>query len=571
MGRFQPITKAHYSMIKDAIRKYDEVYVIVIVSKASIAANSRRRLRVSGRDISKEGDLESWKKRRSANRLSKSYSYKKLGSDEQKSNPFSGRYRKLLIHKSMKGQLEESNILSYTNADIIEITKKVKSINNDDTFYFLAGSDRVEQYNRMIEDAKERDQFDPDIRVRVEEIKRDMESADTVKATKVRNSIINNDIETFKSLVPKGIHDEFERMRHNLITESNFSGRLLKEMTHIEDLKIDEFIEFVENIYKSEASIKLDGTTALGFGFDDQGFFTGFGRDFKSIKPEKRKRSVQDWLSERSIVMNAPVSAHKLIEDNMDKFEGMIGEGEIVLAEVLFGDKPNSIKYDFGGINHLVILNNNQVGNALSGKYDQVVSNFIIEGEDKVVEKEVRQSWKVGITPTIDSSKYEINISAELQELKNFLNSETEGMKNFDILGMRAVGGNKELVYQVREQAKSLKLNIKERLLRDFVRQVKGGDYSPSEGFSHEGIVLKRGNKRTKIIDKSVFTSAHERDWAPIKAVDKIKKEMSKDDAIKEIGKMIRNFDKLYPEIDDITKQRMINSLKMVRIQMREL
>lgn len=572
VGRFQPITKAHYSIIKDALNKYDDVYVVVVNSKPSILGNTRRRMRVKGHDIPKEGDLESWKKRRKEGRLSKSHSYKKL-EQEQKDNPFSGAYRKNLIYKAMKGKLDKNNIISYPLANLVELTNKIRDINKDDTFYILTGTDRVPKYQPMIDAAYEKGQIDKNIRVRIQEIKRDMSSADTIKATKVREALKGNDVEAFKNLTPSGIHDEFERMRKNLMTESMNKSfkKVLNEMVHIEDLDTEEFIDFVKNIYQTEASIKLDGTIALGFGFDEKGFFTGLGRNFKQIKPDKRKYSVDDWLQANHIKVNAAVSSHKLLEENKDKFSDLVKDEEVVLCEVLFGDKPNSIKYDFGGVNHLVILNSNPIARELKGTYNISVDNFIIEGEDNVVRKTVNQAWKIGKTPTVDPSNYQIDIEAELQELQKFLNAETEGQKNFDILKMRAAGKKKELVQSVRQQAKDLKINIKQRLLKDFVRNVRGGEYSPSEGYSHEGIVLKRGDKRTKIIDKSVFTKIHERDWEPINAANKIRKEMSPEEAIAEINKMIKNFDTLYPNIDEMTKRRMIENLRMTKIELRDL
>lgn len=572
IGRFQPITKAHYSMIKDALKVHDEVYVVVVNSKPSILGNTRRRMRVKGHNISKEGDLESWKKRRKEGRLSKSYSYKGLEREQEK-NPFSGAYRKKLIYKAMKGQLDKNNIISYPLADIVKIIEKVKQNSDDDTFYIVAGTDRVSKYQPAIDSAYEKGYFDKDLRVRVHEVHRDEEDADTIRATNVRKAIINKDIDTFEKLTPSGIHDEFDKMRKNLLTEDTdrVFKKVLNEMVHIEDLDVEEFIDFVKNIYQTEASIKLDGTIALGFGFDEKGFFTGLGRNFRQIKPEKRKYSVEDWLSENHIKVNAAVSAHKLLEENKDTLSDLVQDEEVILCEVLFGDKPNSIKYDFGGVNHLVVLNNNAVADALKGKHTIAVDNLVIEGEDNIVRKTINQTWKIGKTPTVDPSNYQVDIEAELQELQDFLNAETEGQKNFDILKMRAAGKKKELVQSVRQQAKDLKINIKQKLLKDFVRNVKGGEYSPSEGFSHEGIVLKKGNKRTKIIDKSVFTQIHDRDWEPINAANKIKKEMSSEDAIAEINKMIKNFDTLYPDIDEMTKRRMIENLKMTKIELRDL
>lgn len=542
VGRFQPITKMHYRIIDEARKKYQQVFVIVVNPLPTPRAK----------------------------KYTKSGQVRKPVMDKMKKNPFPLNTRIKLIHKAFKGKLDFENIIPAKSGFTPDIVKKLhRYISKEDqkqTFVLLAGSDRVDEYKRQLA-------TELPASVKIKEISRNIDNAENVSATKVRNAIRNNRSDEFEKLTPSGIHDQFDALKGYLMSESvsKFSKKLLNEMVHIEDLDVEEFIDFVKHIYQTEASIKLDGTTALGFGFDEKGFFTGFGRDFKQIKPEKRKYSADQWLERKSIVANPAVSAHTLLEQNQDKFIDLISPDEIVLSEVLFGDKPNSIKYDFGGVNHLVILNNNEVAKALSGEYSVTVDNYVIEGEDTIQTKTITQKWSVGSTPTVSPSEYEIDVASELEELKQFLNDTTEGIKNFDILKMRAAGKKKPLVQKVRKQARDLKLNIKEKLLRDFVRNVRGGEYSPSQGYSHEGIVLKKGNKRTKIIDKNVFTRIHDRDWAPVKAATNIVKQMERDDALQEINKMIKNFDTLYPDIDNITKQRMLNNLKMTKIELKDL
>lgn len=540
IGRFQPITKAHFKIIDEARKKYAQTYIVVVSSKPTPRSKK----------YTKSGDL------------------RKPYLDKMKKNPFSGRYRSRLIYKALDGKVPMKNIITMSTGFVPSVVDKIYRYTSKQRakskVVLLAGSDRVGWYKEQLEN-------ELPTNVRVQEVDRNMDSADNISATRVREAIANDDIQTFKQLTPTGIHDEFQKMKSTIMDESItiFARKLLKEMIHIEDLKIDEFIDFVKNIYETEASIKLDGTTALGFGWDEKGFFTGFGRDFKDIKPEKRRYSIDDWLQANTIIMNPAISAHKLLEENKDKIEPLIGEDEVVLCEVLFGDKPNSILYDFNGTNHLVILNSPKIAKELKGKYEITVPNFVIEDESGVSTREYNQKWKIGETPTVNPSDYDIDIDEELEQLENFLNSTTDGIKNFEILSMRAAGKKKELVNSVRKKAKELKINIKEKLLKNFVRSVKGGDFSPSEGYSHEGIVLKKGNQRTKIIDKNVFTAIHDRDWEPVHSAKKIRKEMDAKDAIEEINKMINNFDKLYPEIDNITKERMINSLKMTKIELR--
>lgn len=550
IGRFQPITIAHYNIIYNAISSYSETYIVVINSIASIVANGTKHIK-PGSKI-------------------KSFSANKLQL-EKDLNPFSGMTRKKLIYKAFGGKLHESKIISHSSANIEQIINKIYYSSKNTKFVIVCGEDRKSGYEAQIKGAFEKKYFAPEIEsVEIDAIKRDIISIDNISATLVRNTLKDDDFEKFCFLTPKGIHSEYSNLRRVFMQEASmvpFFKKMLVEMTHIEDLKVEDFINFIKNIYESEASIKLDGTTALAFGFDENGkFYTGFGRDFKDIKPELRRYSVEDWFKQKNIFNNPAISAHTFLEKNIPIIKKYVKPGELVLSEILFGDKPNCIKYDFSGINYIVILNNDKLAEELNGKKMNIDTvNYIIE-TDTIIPKAVKQVWKYGTIQKVDPKKYNINIEEELKELEIFLNSSTDGIRNIDIIGMKAVGKNKELINKVREKAQLFKLNIKEKLLQQFVRKVRDGEYVPADGYSHEGIVLKLGNERIKIIDKNVFTAIHDRDWEPVVAAKKIQKSMPKDEAIKEINKMIDNFDKLYPNISDDVKIKMKNQLQMTKI-----
>jgi len=573
IGRFQPITKAHTNIIQNAIDYYDETYVVVINSKPSIVGNVGRRLRASGSITTIEQDVENWKLKRKDGRIPKSYSSKKLQGEKER-NPFSGMARKKLVYKAFKGKLNRTHIISHTHANVQQIINKIQNISGNTDFVILCGSDREKTYQPQIDDAFKKGFFVPEVEsVTVELISRNMSAIDNVSATRVRDALRNDDIESFRNLTPPGIHDEFYNLRKVLIQESKtFFKKMLNEMTHIEDLKVGDFIKFVKSIYETEASIKLDGTAALAFGFNDDGeFYTGFGRNFKTLKPEAKKYNEEEWLERKNIYINPAVSAHTFFTKHLDVIKKHMKPGDVSLAEILFGDKPNCIKYDFSGMNYIVILNNPELAEELNGINGEINTvNYVLD-TDGITPKAVKQKWKFGKTQRVDPAKYNIDINGELKELEDFLNKENNGIRNIDIISMRAIGKNKELIKKVREDAKSLKLNIKEKLLSQFVRQVKEGEYSPAEGYSHEGVVLKsKSGEMIKIIDKEVFTAIHDRDWEPRHAVKKIAKTLPPKEAIKEIDKMIDNFDSLYPNIASDMKVRAKNSLRMMKITLKD-
>jgi len=567
IGRFQPITKAHYNIIKNAIQEYQETFVVIVNSKISIAANSRRRSRAVGKDLPKSGDREKWLELKKSGKLSKSANPKKLENEIIK-NPFSGALRAKMIYDSFSGKLHTSHIIQSPSANIESIVNKIMEQTSNKNFVILCGQDRKDIYKMQIDSAIKKEFIPKGVNVEIKVISRDMDAADNISATKVRQAIKNKDKQTFLSLVPKGIESYFDRMRKFLMTESqrSFFRKMLLEMTHIEDLKVGDFISFIKDIYKSEASVKLDGTANLAFGLADDGrLYTAFGRTAfhkgGTTPEEKRAYSVDEWLAKNKLYFNSAASSHAALEQILPEIKSVLKPGQEVSSEIMFGDKPNCIKYDFGGVNYLVILNNDELADKINKKVIHITTKNYIIGGDELQIKNVKQTWSFGKTQIIDTKKYDINIVQELKELESFLEDETDGFRNLDILSMRASGKSKEMVLKVRKKAQKLKLNVKEQLLKQFVRQVKQGEYIPSQGYSHEGIVLKsKDGKMTKIIDKDVFTAI---------VIKLFKKQgISKEEVITYLTDRIDNFDKYYSDISDDMKDRMRDALKMMKIEM---
>lgn len=621
IGRFQPIHKGHANLIQQAINNYDETFVVVANSPSSIVINSNRRRRAKGADIPKERDQEGWNKvaKKDVEKINQGKE-KGLPGNEidnvfpqgmysksngkiidkftpsskekiekiKKENPFSGMYRKLLIYKSFGGKLNKDHIISSKSKSFELAFKSVSKLTKSKDFVFISGEKNyIKPDEAQIKGLREKY---PNINFSLPDYSefsiRDEKSDDgdaSYSATKVRKAIIDNDKNTFKKMTPPGIHDEFDKMKKFLMTEGqrSFFRRMLLEMVHIEDLKVGDFIKFVKDIYKAEASIKLDGTANLAFGLSEGGkLYTAFGRTAfhkGDVTPEeKRSYSVEEWLSKDKLYFNSAASAHAALEQSLEEIKKVLKPGQEASAELMFGDKPNCIKYDFGGVNHIVILNNQELAQVLNKKVVHINTTNLVIDTDELKRKKVKQTWTFGQVEKVDPKKYDINISEELKDLESFLEAETEGFRNIDILGMAARGKNKEMVQAVREKAQKLKLNVKEKLLQQFVRQVREGSYIPSQGYSHEGVVLKGSDgTMTKIIDKDVFTSIHERDWKPSHDADKViksfqKQGISKEEALDYLNDRINNFDKYYSDVAEDMKDRMKNALKMMRIELKK-
>lgn len=203
IGRFQPITKLHYKIIDDARKNYQQMFVVIVNQKSLSRAQK----------YTKKGEMRIPAKRRI------------------EANPFSLALRIKLINKAFGGKLPNSNIISaedgFTPDVINKIMRYISKEKLKQKIILLAGSDRVESYKKQISTALELD-----VPVEIKEITRNMDSADNISATKVRNAIKLDDLKMFKDLTPVGIHDEFNNLKKYLVIESRhtFFKRMLKEV-----------------------------------------------------------------------------------------------------------------------------------------------------------------------------------------------------------------------------------------------------------------------------------------------------------------------------------------------------
>ena len=97
IGRFQPITNAHYEIIEDARKKYSKTFVVVVNPNPTPKSK----------------------------KYTKSGEFRKPYLDKMKKNPFSLRYRTKLIHKAFGGKLPMQNIISAKSGFIPAVVDKI--------------------------------------------------------------------------------------------------------------------------------------------------------------------------------------------------------------------------------------------------------------------------------------------------------------------------------------------------------------------------------------------------------------------------------------------------------------
>lgn len=156
VGRFQPLTKAHYDIIRTMARECDKGIVFLVKGKKS--------------------------------------------SNDKEQNPFD---------ESTQKKLLQSVLPKNVTIKVIPSGFFVDELNNmrESNFVVYAGTDRVESYKRYSGYMTEGRTLDT----------REVPRSDVdISATKVREALINDDISTFKSLTPPEIHGFYDEL-HNLI------------------------------------------------------------------------------------------------------------------------------------------------------------------------------------------------------------------------------------------------------------------------------------------------------------------------------------------------------------------
>ena len=342
-------------------------------------------------------------------------------------------------------------------------------------------------------------------------------------------------------------------------------------MKHFEDLSAFEIIDLVENLCSYTASIKLDGTCAITFGFDATGkFYTAFGRDFKKVEQHHRKYSIDDWTRRKIIMSNPGIFAHAVLKRNLTMLRQVLPNDEPVVVELLYADQPNCIQYKLGGISRFVVLNHNSVSRAMEGLMGTVlVPQYYITNMD-VFQRFMNKSYKFEAIPQCQIP----NISISAQPMKDLLGQSTNGIKNEEYILRRAAGSEKPAVLKLREKVEQIKQELKDKLIREFVSKAKG-DIEPEAGYVHEGVVLSFRGQRIKLVDKNSFTAMHERDWAPARAAKNIRLQVCREEVLptagmNQIQNLLNNFGDYYPNLSKDIEERMKDQLRMAYIEIRD-
>ena len=186
LGRFMPFTKGHYKMIEYGIKHNGLPTVIFMISNKKMD----KKHPFSDELIQKEMDM---------------------------------------LKKSLNGI---ENTVYVNSADIVKLGQWCYE-NNYEPHFWITGSDRLAAYKRQAENPKYQDLGHLPSSFTTLEVPRTDED---ISATKVREAIMNNDLDTYKKMMPKGTEKLFNDFKEAL---SQVKECKISLVDYIEESKFD--------------------------------------------------------------------------------------------------------------------------------------------------------------------------------------------------------------------------------------------------------------------------------------------------------------------------------------------
>lgn len=534
LGRFQGVTKQHQKLLEVAFRDNDIDVVIVQIIQGS-----------------------------------------KTSQDVYK-NPFDQELRTLFIKaiiNDLKHKYNKSQIVEVFNVGYIpNISEYIKNKYDDiEIVKVYCGTDRKQTYEGQLKRVNLSD------KIKVEELPRNVESDDEISQTKLRNALFNGDYETQKQLLATPVlqlfdliveyvnflkqeygDDIFTPKPKRNVSKQNVSEQLLTEISHIEDIPVNEFIDYIEQIlYETEpllTSIKIDGVQNLSFGIDTNGqIYTirrkSFGGkqipwyNWKEIPKIPQYNAIR---SQTQFVTTLYQKYKNIFDKYLNKYYGKQIEWECELVSTLY---TNTIKYNSSTSKTIYLrplprftdsnIDINELDKDLLSLYEELkstepitvnVTQYVPDLEnDDIVQKQISETWSVDTVEYFDINKYLSKVKTEIEkhlnELKQFLNKKLSEIPDisvptqfkdltvFEQITIKLNRVPKEYRQQIKELREMLQNYVRSNYMlniKDILIQYVNDIITDEKQQEIEGVVLRKltGNsdELVKLVDRDKFS-----------------------------------------------------------------
>lgn len=468
-----------------------------------------------------------------------------------------------LVCRDLSEKYNKDYIVDIFNVGYVPfIYEKVLQEHNVEISVVYCGTDRKQGYEQQIQRQG--------LNIEVREVPRNIESPDSnvddissTSQTKLRNFLFNGEYDKQKKLMPPQLLDMFDDIvKYIEKIKSKFSESkqlvLTEGISHIEDIPVDEFIEFIEDmLYANEpliTSIKYDGVQNLSFGIDEDGrIYTtrrkSFGskqelwyswQDIPKIPAYNQVRSATQFIT----------TLYKRYKDIFMKYLGeYVGKPVEWECEVVSTMYTNVIRYNFGTSKLIYLrplpkftdksIDIVELDERLKNLYEELKDVKItvetiqyVPSDDltDIISKPISETWSTSTIEYFDIRKYLQHvkdvIEKKLQKLKEFLNTPVGNLvtdvpdefKNLTVFEIIFISLNK-VPKQYRPQLKQLREELAEKVRSEFMIPIKDiliqnvNDIISQEKQSEiEGVVLRKILKGSnedalvKLVDREKFS-----------------------------------------------------------------
>jgi cytidyltransferase-like protein len=282
------------------------------------------------------------------------------------------------------------------------------------------------------------------------------------------------------TMVPRSFNTDsgpsFE-VQEEPLAEAKDPSELPKSMTHIDELKPNDFMDFIRKYAQDglEISEKIDGSARISFGVEN-------GKLWTQSKNGQRKYSSSEYSDEPMFA--ALKAAHRALESKGPTIVSSWPDGvDFMVGEVLHTKIPNSIEY---GPDAIIIH-----GVHPHASDPKVVATLVTQAVQNDLD-----GWRFEYKPTVDPKEFNVDVMKELQRA--------------EIIFRRLQSSPKDKKLQ--QQFKETQLQIKDKLLGK-LRSSRSA-YGP-EGGDVEGMVFRDldTGAMTKLVDKDYFTKLNKFLW----------------------------------------------------------
>lgn len=540
-GRFSGFHAGHAKLIKQAYNKYvdtrqlDKLVIAIVVSASSKKIYDE--ITLINENLEKLKNVSSIKDPR--------YKQKKKLEKllvQLNKNPFDFNQRKYAIdnyikHSSMN--IDNIHIIAVEHGHIPTIKEEL--VKDDiDVKVLFCGEDREDTYKTQTDKLENLDYV-------VDFIEREMDDKRSGSGTQIRQSLLDNDFEEFKALMPNEFDDFTIEEVWNTYRSALKTRGLISGITHFEDLDVDDFVYWLKNLYNDNIEIiqKLDGTFNMSIVRDKQSIY------FARLAKRQENAFTADSLP-KNPMYNALRGACKALEDNRVQkvlVELLLPE-EALDIEVLYGVQPNTIKYNLDA-NYLAVLRFIRTNKDRLEQVEAIkeivaalkeitvsVSNKVYNfdwSEEANVSKIEEETWKFTTPQLYNKHKLvskNISFEDDIKSIYKWLETPTKEIPtllNKDALAINLIEipKNERSIYKearekAREDIKNLKKSVKTKLMNHILEDLE----FDLGGKTQEGLVVKdlsdNEGRITKLVNRDGFTKENQRNWYYMEQVNDI-------------------------------------------------